>query len=91
MMRWNYRGLQKGTRVSTFGPDAYNYTASTTLVDLNASYRFRKHAVFFLSARNLFNQPRIEMIYGSETPFYAQQNRSREYGTQYTAGIKGKF
>ncbi len=91
MARWNYRGRQKGTAVAALGPDAYNYTGSTTMLDLNADYQFRKQFALFISARNVFNLDRLRYAYGPETPEYARQNFTREYGTQYTLGMKGTF
>ena len=61
------------------------------MLDLNLDYEFRKQLAFFVSARNVFNLPRRQYSYGSQTPEYAKQNVIREYGTQYTAGIKGTF
>jgi len=91
MARWNYRGEQKGTAVAALGPDAFNYTGATTMLDLNVDYQFKKQLSFFISARNVFNIDRLRYAYGSATPDYAKQNFTREYGTQYTAGIKGTF
>jgi len=61
------------------------------MLDLNADYRFRKQLAFFISVRNVFNLDRRRFAYGPQTPEYARQNFTREYGTQYTAGIKGAF
>jgi TonB-dependent receptor len=91
MARWNYRGEQKGTAVAALGPDAYNYTGATTMLDLNADYQFRKQFALFISARNVFNLDRLRYAYGPQTPEYAKQNFTREYGTQYTVGVKGSF
>ncbi|MBI4624536.1 MAG: TonB-dependent receptor [Verrucomicrobia bacterium] len=91
MARWNYRGQQKGGALAALGPDAFTYTGATTMLDLNADYRFKKQLAFFISARNVFNLDRLRFGYGSLTPDYAKQNFTREYGTQYTAGIKGTF
>lgn len=91
MARWNYRGKQKGAAVAALGPGAFSYTGATTMLDLNADYQFRKQLSFFISARNVFNVDRRRFAYGPDTPAYARQNFTREYGTQYTAGIKGSF
>ncbi len=91
MARWNYRGQQKNAAVAALGPDAFSYTGATTMLDLNADYRFRKQLAFFISVRNVFNLDRRRFAYGPQTPEYARQNFTREYGTQYTAGIKGAF
>lgn len=61
------------------------------MLDLNADYQFRKQFAVFISARNVFNLDRRRYAYGPETPDYARQNFTREYGTQYTLGIKGTF
>ncbi|MEY4941740.1 MAG: hypothetical protein RIQ93_3475, partial [Verrucomicrobiota bacterium] len=91
MARWNYRGDQKLTAVAAMGPDAFTHVGATTMLDLNLDYRWKKQAAFFISARNVFNLDRLRYAYGSQTPEYAKQNFTREYGTQYTAGIKGSF
>ena len=91
MARWNHRGLRRGSLAPAFGPDAYDYFGATTMLDLNMDYRFRKQLAFFVSARNVFNVKRLQYTYGSQTPEYAKRNFIREYGTQYTAGIKGTF
>jgi len=91
MARWNYRGEQKGAAITALGPDAFRYTGATTMLDLNADYRFKKQLSFFISVRNVFNLDRLQFGRGSQTPEYAKQNFTREYGTQYTAGIKGTF
>ncbi len=91
MARWNYRGQQKNAAVAALGPDAFSDTGATTMLDLNADYRFRKQLAFFISVRNVFNLDRRRFAYGPQTPEYARQNFTREYGTQYTAGIKGAF
>jgi TonB-dependent receptor len=91
MARWNYRGEQKGAAVAALGPDAFAYVGATTMLDLNVDYQFRKQLAFFVSVRNVFNLDRLRYAYGPETPDYARQNFTREYGTQYTFGIKGTF
>ncbi len=91
MARWNYRGEQKGAAITALGPDAFRYTGATTMLDLNADYRFKKQLSFFISVRNVFNLDRLQFGRGSQTPEYAKQSFTREYGTQYTAGIKGTF
>jgi iron complex outermembrane receptor protein len=91
MARWNYRGEQKGAAMTALGPDAFRYIGATTMLDLNADYRFRKQLAFFVSVRNVFNLDRLQYGYGAQTPEYARQNFTREYGAQYTAGIKGMF
>ncbi|MSU51452.1 MAG: hypothetical protein EXS37_20590 [Opitutus sp.] len=74
-----------------FGEDAYHYTAARTTLDVNVVYRFRKQVELFVHARNLFNAPSVDLAYGSQTPAYARQWGHREYGAQFTAGIKGTF
>jgi TonB-dependent receptor len=91
MARWNYRGEQKGAAMTALGPDAFRYTGATTMLDLNIGYKIKKEMSLFISARNVFNLDRLQFGYGSQTPEYAKQNFTREYGTQYTAGIKGAF
>ena len=91
MARWNYRGEQKGAALTALGPDAFRYTGATTMLDLNLGYKIKKELSLFVSVRNVFNRDRLQFGWGSQTPDYAKQNFTREFGTQYTAGIKGAF
>jgi TonB-dependent receptor len=91
LARWNYRGQKKGEPEESLGPDAYHYTASRTTMDVNLVYRLKKQVEVFLHARNLFNAPSVTLAYGAQTPAYARQWSTAEYGAQFTAGIKGAF
>lgn len=89
--RWNYRGLDKRTAVPEYGTDAYQYFKARTTLDLNASYRFSKHLSLVASAANVFNIPQELLRYGSQTPEYAKQLRTSEFGVALALGIRGSF
>jgi iron complex outermembrane receptor protein len=91
MAKWNYRGRQKRTAFPTLGPDAFEYYKARVNLDLNLDYTVGPRLAFFLNARNVFNEPQILQRFGSETPAYAKQFRTEEFGIQFVAGIKGAF
>lgn len=91
MAKWNYRGEQRLLPVATMGPDAFNYMAPRTTMDLNVTYQVGKRFSVFASARNVFNKPYISYRYGSETPDYAKVWSYNDYGVFWTMGIKGQF
>ena len=43
------------------------------------------------SANNVLNVPQTLLRYGDETPYYARQNRTSEFGIALALGIKGSF
>lgn len=91
MAKWNYRGLQKRGAQPALGPDAFEYYKARVNLDLNLDYTLSSKVAFFLNARNLFNEPQTLLRYGSETPDYARQFRTEEFGIQFVAGVKGTF
>lgn len=91
MAKWNWRGEQKNAAFIGLGPDAFNYTAPRTQLDLNLDYQFGKRLSFFVNARNVFDARNVQLRYGSETPAYARFFSSADYGVQLGAGVKGTF
>lgn len=89
--RWNYRGFDKRTGQPAFGTNGYDYFKARTTLDLNGSYRFTKRLSVVASAINVLNEPQTILRYGDETPHYAIQNRSSEFGIALALGIKGSF
>ncbi len=89
--RWNYRGLDKRTAQPAVGTNAFQYIGARTSVDLNGSYQLTKNLSVVASANNVFNEPQTILRYGDETPWYARQNRTSEFGIALALGIKGSF
>jgi iron complex outermembrane recepter protein len=82
---WNYRGLNRRGAQPAFGPDGFEYFNPVTKMDLSISYRFSRRLSF------VFNQSTEQMRYSSQTPFYARQSRTEEFGAGISVGIKGSF
>jgi iron complex outermembrane recepter protein len=91
MAKWNYRGENKGAAFPTLGPDAFNYEKARTTLDMNVEYEIRRWAALFVTVSNVFNVAPTSLRYGSETPGYARQFRTQEYGIQFNVGVKGSF
>jgi TonB-dependent receptor len=89
--RWNYRGLDKRTAQPAVGTNAFQYIGARTTLDLNGSYQLTKHLTLVASVNNVFNVPQTLLRYGDETPGYARQNRTSEFGVAMALGIKGSF
>ena len=90
-LRWNYRGLDKRTPASTFGPDGYSYLKAKTILDINAVYRMTPRLSLTAGASNVHNTPQTILTYGSSTPDYARQTRVFDFGVQLSVGISGTF
>ncbi len=88
---WNYRGLNRRTAQPAFGPDGFEYFNPVTKMDLSVSYLFSRRLSFVGSMNNVFNQSTELMRYGSQTPFYARQARTEEFGAGISIGIKGSY
>jgi len=73
------------------GTNAFQYIGARTTLDLNGSYQLTKSLSLVASANNVFNVPQTLLRYGDETPFYARQNRTSEFGIALALGIKGSF
>jgi iron complex outermembrane recepter protein len=91
MAKWNYRGRQKRDFLPAYGPDAYEYIAPRSLLDLNAEYQLRQRVFLYVNAQNVLNEPLVEERWGSATPGYARQHQTQEYGISFALGVKGTF
>ena len=89
LLKWNYRGLQRGGAVA--GVNGFQYSQPRTTVDLNAEWQARKNVSLYLSAQNIFNVPEVLLRYGPDTPGYARRYQVTTYGVQMSAGLKGSF
>lgn len=89
--RWNYRGLDKRTGMPAVGTNAFQYIGARTSLDLNGSYQLTRRLSLVASANNILNEPQTLLRYGDETPHYAKQNRTSEFGIALALGIKGTF
>lgn len=90
-VRWNYRGEIPRTLQTSFGPDARDYTKAVTQMDLTLEYQITRRLSFSANVKNMFNENSVRTRYGSQTPGYAQQTGTSEYGALVAAGIKGSF
>jgi iron complex outermembrane receptor protein len=89
--KWNYRGLNRLTLQPAYGPDAYQYYAARTQLDLNGAYQINKRYSLNVSVSNALNVPQTLLRYGPVTPDYAKQNRESEFGIAMAIGLKGSF
>ena len=89
--KWNYRGLNRLAASPVFGPDAFQYYASRITLALNASYQMTPRLSLAASVNNVFNVPEVLRRFGSETPAYAKQIRTSEFGVAMAIGVKGSF
>jgi len=89
--RWNHRGLDKRTAMPAVGTNAFQYIGARTTLDLNASWQLTKSLSLVGSASNVLNVPQTLLRYGDETPAYARQNRTSEFGIALALGLKGSF
>lgn len=91
MPKWNYRGLNRLTSAPGFAPDAYQYNEASTILDLSASYRITPRLTLTMSVNNFFNEPRVRLRYGAQTPEYARHFQIYDYGAIFSVGLKGSF
>ena len=91
MLKWNYRGQQRGASVLALGPDVYEYSQARTRLDINVDYQLRKDLFLYASAQNVFDIPETLLRFGSQTPGYARVSQILTTGVQLTLGIKGTF
>lgn len=89
--KWNYRGLEKRVARPAFGPDGFEYFAGRVQLDLNGAFQINKNFSLNLSVGNALNVPQVRLQYGSETPEYARQSRTEEFGIPIALGIRGSF
>ena len=91
VVRWNYRGLDQNAAVPAFGPDAFGYIKARTTLDLSSAYQLTSRLSLNASVNNLFNEPQVALRYGSQTPAYARQFNTRNFGAMLSLGVKGTF
>ncbi|MBL9210519.1 MAG: TonB-dependent receptor [Opitutaceae bacterium] len=89
--RWNFRGLNRLGAQPAYGPDAYQYYAARTYLDLNGAYQINRRFSVNASVSNATNVPQILLRYGSATPSYARQSRTSEFAVAWALGLKGSF
>lgn len=89
--RWNYRGLNQRGPQAAYGPNGYEYIAARTVLDLNGSFQLTKRFSLVASASNVFNKPQVFLRYGDQTPVYARQYGTQNFGAQLLFGIRGTF
>jgi iron complex outermembrane recepter protein len=89
----NYRGIQRRGPITGRGiqPGTYTYRSKRLYVDVSAEYFFRPSMGLFISIRNINNTPEDQKVYGPDTPKYANFRQREDYGSLWTAGIKGRF
>lgn len=90
-LKWNYRGLQSLTPVTTAGTNGFNYAQARTTLDVNLDVHLTKRTFLYANAQNVFNESRTLLRYGTETPDYAKVAQTFDNGIQLTVGIKGTF
>ncbi|MDO8540218.1 MAG: TonB-dependent receptor [Opitutaceae bacterium] len=91
MLKWNYRGLQRLSRVAALGPDAFEYAKSRTRLDVNVDYQLRPNLFLYTTVQNIFDVPETLLRYGSATPGYAHVFQVLTTGVQLSLGVKGTF
>lgn len=87
-------GWIRGSAVAasaTVPPNAYNYIAPQTRVDLSAEYRFNRRFSLYASVRNLNHTPRRQGIRGPDIADHTVLNYYTYTGTLLTLGLKGEF
>ncbi|MBL9209842.1 MAG: TonB-dependent receptor [Opitutaceae bacterium] len=89
MVKWNYRGLQKGAAVAAV--DGFEYSKARTTLDVNLEYDVTRSVSLYFNAQNIFNVPTVLLRYGDQTPEYARRYHITRYGAQLTLGVKGAF
>ncbi|MBM3867126.1 MAG: TonB-dependent receptor [Verrucomicrobia bacterium] len=89
--KWNYRGEQQLAAQPAFAPDAFNYTAARTTLDLGGDYQLSRRLSLNANVRNLFNAYLTGTKYGSATPEYARPRQHRHFGVYFSVGLKGTF
>lgn len=95
-LNWNFRGRQRLGAIATTAtngvePGTYNYFRRRLTLDATLDVTLTKKLGFFLSARNVTNEPIIRQAYGPSAPEYARNVRVEDYGVQYNLGLRGSF
>ncbi len=91
MAKWNYRGRQRNGAQPAFGADGFTYQKRRLALDVNLEVQVWKDMILFFNAQNVFNEPYITEIYGSQTPAYARRSFTNHNGVGLTLGVKGSF
>jgi outer membrane receptor protein involved in Fe transport len=73
------------------GTNGFQYIGARTALDINGSYVLTKNLSVVGSVNNVFNVPQTILRYADETPGYARQNRTSEFGIALALGLKGSF
>jgi iron complex outermembrane recepter protein len=89
--RWNYRGLDKRAALPAFGPDAFTFIEARTTLDLSVAYQLARQLSLTASVNNVFDVPQVQLRYGSQTPAYARQFNTRNFGAMLSVGVRGSF
>jgi len=89
--RWNYAGLQRGEADPAFGPDAYTYNSSATMLDLNFAWQISRRYSLNTTFNNVTDTRDTRYTYGSQTPAYARITQAREYGMMMGVSLRGSF
>jgi hypothetical protein len=89
----NYRGLQRRGRITgrSIEDGTYSYRSKRLYIDVSGEYYFKPSLVFFIALRNLNDATEDDKIYGPNTPSWAKFKGRQDYGSLWTAGIKGSF
>jgi len=90
---WNLRGRQRLAAVTGVNVPAgtYQYRNPRLTLDLNAEWRVTPRITLFANLRNVTNVTWRTESYGPDTPAYARETISVQYGAQGIFGIKGSF
>ena len=83
--------VQRMTAQPIMGPNAFDYFEKRTTMDVSADYQVNRRIALFVSGRNVFNKTFNVLRYEADTPGYAKRSSTREYGVQWSFGLKGTF
>ena len=89
--RWNYRGRAQNAPQAAYGPNGYEYVEPRTVLDLNGSLQLSKRFALVASVSNIFNRPQVFLRYGDQTPVYARQYGTQNFGAQLLLSVRGTF
>lgn len=64
---------------------------SQLFLDFNFDYKFSKNMSFFVSGRNILDEPHVQVLYNRTTPEAYRRNRLETFGVQWATGFKGSF
>lgn len=85
--------IDPATGSRTSYTDLYLYEPEETKLDLNFNYQFSRRYGFFINARNFLNTNKetIQLDERGLLPGYARVTDNRDFGVQWTVGIRGMF